>query len=168
MRNTDALSVPETAKLLDCTTKYVFDLLHAGRLHGARKGGRVWRVPSAAVHAYLTSHLWSDLIAALKQRAEESNTEQRTQKFGIHTPTTENIEICQKNPVMTMHVHLFPDERRVNYTVYPWHPPLTGTFTIDADLTSPPRAFFRDVYSRTYSPGDVAKLLLDALLRYTS
>ena len=47
-----ALSVRETASEFGCTLKYVFDLLYAGRLPGARKEGRRWVIPTASVRAY--------------------------------------------------------------------------------------------------------------------
>lgn len=49
-------SVRETALELGCTLKYVFDLLHAGRLPGARKESRRWLIPAASVWAYKERH----------------------------------------------------------------------------------------------------------------
>jgi excisionase family DNA binding protein len=43
------LSVREAAIELHSTTKWVYDLLYAGRLPGAVKAGRVWRIPRGAV-----------------------------------------------------------------------------------------------------------------------
>ncbi|MDA1315610.1 MAG: excisionase family DNA-binding protein [Acidobacteria bacterium] len=46
---TTFITVKEFARTRRCTTKYVYDLLAAGRLKGARKQGRVWRIPEACV-----------------------------------------------------------------------------------------------------------------------
>ena len=78
MRIADALSVRETAKLLACTIKYVFDLLHAGRLHGARKDGRVWRIPSASVHAYLASRAGTTSPEVVKVRSRRGGAHNGT------------------------------------------------------------------------------------------
>jgi excisionase family DNA binding protein len=48
MRSPKGLGVRETARQLDVSLKYVYDLLYAGRLPG-RKIGRTWRIPSEAV-----------------------------------------------------------------------------------------------------------------------
>lgn len=39
------MTVKEFARRRRCTTKYVYDLLAAGRLRGARKTGKVWSIP---------------------------------------------------------------------------------------------------------------------------
>lgn len=49
MKNDATLSVPETARELNCTLKYVFDLLYAGKLQGAIKVRGKWAIPLAAV-----------------------------------------------------------------------------------------------------------------------
>ena len=43
------MTVKEMAQLKGCTLKYVYDLLAAGRLRGAEKTGRVWRIPADAL-----------------------------------------------------------------------------------------------------------------------
>jgi excisionase family DNA binding protein len=45
------LTVRQTAIQLGCTLKNVYDLLYAGRLQGAEKVGRIWRIPAEAVEA---------------------------------------------------------------------------------------------------------------------
>jgi excisionase family DNA binding protein len=45
------LTVREVAVELQCTLKFVYDLLWAGRLEGAQKVGRTWRIPVEAVEA---------------------------------------------------------------------------------------------------------------------
>ncbi len=47
------LTVRQAARKLDCTTKYIFDLLYSNRLPGARKVGRKWLIPAAALEAKL-------------------------------------------------------------------------------------------------------------------
>jgi excisionase family DNA binding protein len=46
------LSVPETAKQLKCTTKYVYDLLYSGSISATKVEGR-WKIPSSALGARL-------------------------------------------------------------------------------------------------------------------
>jgi excisionase family DNA binding protein len=43
------LTVKEAARRKGCTLTYVYALLAAGRLPGARKAGRVWRIPAASI-----------------------------------------------------------------------------------------------------------------------
>ena len=50
----DELSVKEVARRKGCTLKYVYDLLAAGRLRGARKSGRHWRIPARALESTAT------------------------------------------------------------------------------------------------------------------
>jgi excisionase family DNA binding protein len=52
MKKTPDLSVPETAKKLKCTTKYVYDLLYSGSIPATKTDGR-WRIPAFAVAARL-------------------------------------------------------------------------------------------------------------------
>jgi excisionase family DNA binding protein len=52
MLRKEDLSVPQTAQELKYTLKYVFDLLYAGKLEGARKVGGRWRIPFAAVEQW--------------------------------------------------------------------------------------------------------------------
>lgn len=47
------LTVQQTALRLGVTLKYVRDLLYEQKLPGARKTGRVWRIPASAVEARL-------------------------------------------------------------------------------------------------------------------
>jgi excisionase family DNA binding protein len=46
------LSVRQTAQEANCTLKYVFDLLYAGKLEGASKVGGRWRIPSNTVEKW--------------------------------------------------------------------------------------------------------------------
>ena len=46
---TDWVSVKEAARRRGCTLKYVYDLLAAGRIPGARKIGKVWQIPLGGV-----------------------------------------------------------------------------------------------------------------------
>ena len=46
---TDWVSVKQAARWRGCTLKYVYDLLAAGRIRGARKIGRVWHLPAGGV-----------------------------------------------------------------------------------------------------------------------
>ena len=48
------LTVRQTAQKLGVTLKYVFDLLYAGRLRGAKKRGRAWSIPEDAVEERIT------------------------------------------------------------------------------------------------------------------
>jgi excisionase family DNA binding protein len=48
------LSVKEAARHRRCTLKYVYDLLAAGRLRGARKHGGQWRIPVDSLAATVT------------------------------------------------------------------------------------------------------------------
>lgn len=50
---TRTVTVREAAAMLSCTTKYVFDMLYSNLLEGARKVGRQWEIPAAAVEARL-------------------------------------------------------------------------------------------------------------------
>jgi excisionase family DNA binding protein len=45
------ISTKELARAKGCTMKYVYDLLAAGRLRGARKRGKKWCIPVDAVAA---------------------------------------------------------------------------------------------------------------------
>lgn len=47
------MTVRETARRRGCTLKYIYDLLAAGKLAGARKVGKVWRVPAEGVEGRL-------------------------------------------------------------------------------------------------------------------
>lgn len=53
MRSNKRLSVREAAQRLGCTRKFVFDLLYENRLTGAKKAGREWRIPVAAIEQRL-------------------------------------------------------------------------------------------------------------------
>lgn len=53
MNSAKALTVRETALKLQCTQKWVRDLLYEGKLEGASKIGRQWWIPTAAVEAHL-------------------------------------------------------------------------------------------------------------------
>ncbi len=43
-----SFTVPETARRLGCTTKYVYDLLYSGGLRAAKRDGR-WKIPGKAI-----------------------------------------------------------------------------------------------------------------------
>jgi excisionase family DNA binding protein len=45
----ELLTVKEAARRKGCTLKYVYDLLAAGRIDGARKDGPKWSIPSTAL-----------------------------------------------------------------------------------------------------------------------
>ncbi len=47
------MTVRETARRRGCTLKYIYDLLAAGKLAGARKVGKRWQIPAGAVKARL-------------------------------------------------------------------------------------------------------------------
>jgi excisionase family DNA binding protein len=53
MTTTKTMSVREAARRKDCTLKYIYDLLAAGKLAGARKVGKSWQIPAGAVKARL-------------------------------------------------------------------------------------------------------------------
>ena len=53
MERSFKFTVREAAMMLGCTLKFIYDLLYAGRLEGATKVGRVWRIPRHAVEARL-------------------------------------------------------------------------------------------------------------------
>lgn len=48
-----SVSVRDAARMLGCTRKYLFDLLYEGRLTGAHKVGRQWRIPVRSLEARL-------------------------------------------------------------------------------------------------------------------
>jgi len=52
MRNQKFLTVPEAARRLNCTTKYIYDMCYSGRL-GAKKVVGRWRIPLAEIEARL-------------------------------------------------------------------------------------------------------------------
>jgi excisionase family DNA binding protein len=52
MKNQIYLTVPETAKRLKCTTKYVYDLLYSGAIEAKKYDGR-WQIPDQVVNARL-------------------------------------------------------------------------------------------------------------------
>ncbi len=53
------LTVAQTAQRLGCTLKYVYDLLHEGRLQ-AKKVEKTWRIPVAVVEARLKARKAND------------------------------------------------------------------------------------------------------------
>ena len=55
MDNSQSLTVKEFARRKGCTLKYVYDLLAVGRLRGARKVDRVWRIPVGAAGTKTTA-----------------------------------------------------------------------------------------------------------------
>jgi excisionase family DNA binding protein len=52
MKSREFLTTPETARLLNCTIKYAYDLVYAGRLNAVKVAGR-WRIPRKEVVARL-------------------------------------------------------------------------------------------------------------------
>ena len=44
MKNAKFLTVPEAARRLGCTIKYIYDLCYSGRLKAEKVTGR-WRIP---------------------------------------------------------------------------------------------------------------------------
>lgn len=48
----ESVSVPEAARRLGFTLKYVYDLLYSGRLKAEKKMGR-WRIPTEEIEARL-------------------------------------------------------------------------------------------------------------------
>ena len=48
MKKSVSIGVGETARELGVTLKYIYDLIHSGRLT-ARKEGKIWRIPLDAV-----------------------------------------------------------------------------------------------------------------------
>ena len=48
---TEDLSVKELARSRGVTIKWIYDLLAMGRLQGAKKVGRVWRIPKGTPDA---------------------------------------------------------------------------------------------------------------------
>jgi len=59
MRNKEMMTVREAASSLGNTQKHVRDLLHEGKLAGARKAGNRWIIPAAAIQARLLSHWYT-------------------------------------------------------------------------------------------------------------
>jgi len=53
MKQTRELTVQQAALQLGITLKYVRDLLYEGKLPGAHKQGRAWRIPASAIEARL-------------------------------------------------------------------------------------------------------------------
>jgi excisionase family DNA binding protein len=52
MKNQKYLTVPEAARQLGCTIKYIYDLCYSGRLGAEKVVGR-WRIPLAKIEARL-------------------------------------------------------------------------------------------------------------------
>jgi excisionase family DNA binding protein len=53
--NKPTMGVRETARKLNVTTKYIYDLVYCGKLP-AEKIARQWRIPVSAVEARLKQH----------------------------------------------------------------------------------------------------------------
>ena len=49
MKRMKMLSPREAALMRRCTLKYIYDLLYAGRLPGAFKAGRQWKIPAKSL-----------------------------------------------------------------------------------------------------------------------
>lgn len=56
MKPIEEFTVQQTAQHLGVTLKYVRDLLYEGKLRGAYKTGRIWRIPARAVQEWRQSH----------------------------------------------------------------------------------------------------------------
>jgi excisionase family DNA binding protein len=52
MKKDQFLSVSDAAKQLQCTTKYVYDMLHSGSLSATKTDGH-WQIPASAITAKL-------------------------------------------------------------------------------------------------------------------
>ena len=50
MKKAATLSVTEAARLLKCTTKYVYDLLRSGALEASKADGQ-WRIQKAPIES---------------------------------------------------------------------------------------------------------------------
>jgi excisionase family DNA binding protein len=48
----EVVTVRQTAQKLSCTLKYIYDLLYAGKLDGARKQGKRWEIPASSLDAW--------------------------------------------------------------------------------------------------------------------
>lgn len=57
------ITVRAAAHRMGCTLKYIYDLLYSGRLAGARKVGREWRIPEVAVESLLKARRQSNAAA---------------------------------------------------------------------------------------------------------
>ena len=55
MKRIEEFTVQQTAQHLGVTMKYVRDLLYEGKLPGAHKAGRVWRIPASAIQEWRQS-----------------------------------------------------------------------------------------------------------------
>lgn len=53
MGKAQTVTVREAALRAGWTLKYIYDLLYSGRLPGAQKVGRTWRIPVQAIEARL-------------------------------------------------------------------------------------------------------------------
>jgi len=51
-RMNNRLSVPEAARELGCSLKWIYDLVHAGKMSATKVDGR-WQIPAAAVQERL-------------------------------------------------------------------------------------------------------------------
>jgi excisionase family DNA binding protein len=52
MKNKNLLTIPEAARKLGVTLRYVYDLVYAGRLKAEKVAGR-WQIPNSEVEARL-------------------------------------------------------------------------------------------------------------------
>jgi len=53
MKNENAMSVPEAARKLGYTLKYVYDLVYSGRLPAKKVAGR-WRIEATEIDARIS------------------------------------------------------------------------------------------------------------------
>ena len=60
----ETISVRRAAAELRCTITYVYQLLWAGRIDGATKVGRQWKIPSEAINKRVSSNQATSEIAS--------------------------------------------------------------------------------------------------------
>jgi excisionase family DNA binding protein len=69
----ETISVRRAAAELRCTITYVYQLLWAGRIDGATKVGRQWKIPSEAINKRVSSsQAISSTIASPKVNTKNS------------------------------------------------------------------------------------------------
>ena len=69
----ETISVRRAAAELRCTITYVYQLLWAGRIDGATKVGRQWKIPSEAINKRVSlSQAITSTIASPKLNTKDS------------------------------------------------------------------------------------------------
>ena len=85
----ETISVRRAAAELHCTITYVYQLLWAGRIDGATKVGRQWKIPSEAINKRVSPKLGiSDEISNPKSKTKHKTQPRRANGF---EPITESI-----------------------------------------------------------------------------